>query len=65
VQNIQVACDGCGSELIPEAAYCQRCGRRTRRAKRWVGIAIRVELLFLALVIVLIFAFTWIYYTQS
>ena len=48
-----------------DAAYCERCGRRTRRAQRMTRLAIRVELLFLALVIVLVFAFTWIYYAQN
>ena len=65
MQTAQVACDSCSAELVPEAAYCQRCGRRTRRATRFVRLAIRVELLFLALVIVLIFGFTWIYYAQN
>jgi predicted amidophosphoribosyltransferase len=65
VDNVQVACDSCGAQLVPEAAYCERCGRRTRKARRLVGIAIRVELLFLLLVIILIFSFTWIYYAQK
>lgn len=65
MDSVQVACDSCGAQLVPEAAYCERCGRRTRKATRLVGIAIRVELLFLLLVIILVFSFTWIYYTQK
>jgi len=61
---VQVACDSCGAKLIPEAAYCERCGTRTRRAKRMVGLAIRVELLFLLLFIILVAAFIWVYSVQ-
>ena len=63
--QVQVACDRCGAELVPEAAYCERCGARTRRARRMVGLAIRVELLFFVMVVVLIVAFTWIYAAQK
>jgi uncharacterized OB-fold protein len=65
MQQMQVACDSCGAELIPRAAYCERCGVRTRRARRLVGIAIRVELLFFALVVVMVIGFTWIYSVQN
>jgi ribosomal protein L40E len=64
VQQVQVACDSCGARLIAEAAYCERCGARTRRAKRMVGLAIRVELLFLLLFIGLVAAFIWVYSSQ-
>jgi uncharacterized OB-fold protein len=60
----QVACDSCGAELVPGAAYCERCGARTRRARRLVRVAIRVELLFFLLVVGLVIAFTWIYTQQ-
>jgi uncharacterized OB-fold protein len=60
----QVACDKCGAELAPNAAYCERCGERTRRARRLVSLAIRVELLFFALVVILVIGFTWIYAAQ-
>lgn len=60
-----MACDSCGARLIAEAAYCERCGARTRRAKRMVGLAIRVELLFLLLFIGLVAAFIWVYSSQS
>lgn len=61
----QVACDKCGAQLIAGAAYCERCGARTRKARRLVRLAIRVELLFFLLVVVLVIAFTWIYAVQK
>jgi predicted amidophosphoribosyltransferase len=63
--QVQVVCDKCGAELVPNAAYCERCGARTRRARRLVGIAIRVELLFFGLVVALVIGFTWIYAIQK
>jgi uncharacterized OB-fold protein len=65
VQQIQVACDTCGAELVPNAAYCERCGARTRRARRLVRVAIRVELLIFLLIVGLVIAFTWIYAIQK
>jgi uncharacterized OB-fold protein len=64
MQQAQVACDSCGAELVPNAAYCERCGSRTRRARRLVRLAIRVELVFFLLVVGLVIAFTWIYSVQ-
>ena len=64
MQQAQVACDSCGAELVPNAAYCERCGTRTRRARRLVRLAIRVELLFFLLVVGLVIAFTWIFSAQ-
>lgn len=64
MQQAQVACDTCGAELVANAAYCERCGARTRRARRLVRVAIRVELLFFVLVVGLVIAFTWIYSAQ-
>ena len=63
--QVQVACDSCGAELIPGAAYCERCGARTRKARRLVRLAIRVELLFLLLVVAVVVGFTWIYSVQK
>jgi len=63
--QVQVACDKCGAELVPNAAYCERCGARTRRARRLVRLAIRVELLFFVLVVGLVIGFTWIYSAQK
>jgi len=65
MQQAQVACDSCGAELVPHAAYCERCGARTRRARRLVRVAIRVELLFFAMVVAIVIAFTWIYSAQK
>ncbi len=62
--QVQPACDKCGATLIPNAAYCERCGERTRRARRLVRVAIRVELLFFGLVVALVIGFTWIYSLQ-
>lgn len=61
---MQVACDKCGKELVPNAAYCENCGTRTRRARRLVRLAIRVELLFFLMVVGVVVAFTWIYSVQ-
>lgn len=61
----QVACDACGAELVPNAAYCERCGARTRRARRLVRVAIRVELVFFVLVVAMVIGFTWIYASQQ
>jgi uncharacterized OB-fold protein len=65
VQNLQVACDSCGAELRPNAAYCERCGARTRRARRLVRLAIRVEVVFFLMVVGLVAAFVWIYSVQK
>jgi uncharacterized OB-fold protein len=62
--QVQGACDKCGAELVPNAAYCERCGERTHRAKRLVRVAVRVELLFFGLVVALVIGFTWIYSLQ-
>ena len=62
--NAQVACDSCGTKLVPNAAYCEKCGARTRRARRLVRLAIRVELVFFLLVVVLVAGFVWIYAAQ-
>jgi uncharacterized OB-fold protein len=62
--QVQAACDKCGATLVPSAAYCERCGARTRRARRLVRIAIRVELLFFAMVVAVVVGFTWIYASQ-
>lgn len=63
--QVQAACDKCGAELVPNAAYCERCGARTRRARRLVRLAIRVELLFFVMVVALVIGFTWIYAVQK
>jgi uncharacterized OB-fold protein len=62
--DVQSACDVCGTELAPNAAYCEKCGARTRRARRLVRLAIRVELLFFVLVAVVVGGFIWVYSVQ-
>src|SRR5258707_15032592 len=61
MQQFQAACDTCGAELVPNAAYCERCGARTRRARRLGRLAIRGELLFFLIGVGLGIGFTWIY----
>jgi uncharacterized OB-fold protein len=65
VQQVQVACDKCGAQLVPNAAYCERCGTRTRRARRLVRMAIRVELLIFLMFVGLVVAFIWTYTAQQ
>jgi len=60
----QVACDNCGAALVPNAAYCERCGARTRRARRLVRLAIRVEIVFFVGVVVMVAGFVWVYAIQ-
>ena len=64
METAQVACDNCGKELIPGAAYCERCGARTRRARRLVRLAIRVELVFFLAIVGVVGAFVWVYSAQ-
>jgi uncharacterized OB-fold protein len=63
--QVQVACDKCGGELVPNAAYCERCGERTRRARRLVRVALRVEVLFFLLVVAIVIGFVWTYSAQK
>lgn len=65
VENVQVACDNCGTQLIPNAAYCEKCGARTRRARRLVRLSIRVELVFFLLVVLMVAGFIWVYAVQK
>jgi uncharacterized OB-fold protein len=65
MDQVQAACDRCGSALEPNAAYCEKCGTRTHRARRMVRVAIRVELVFFALVVAMVIGFTWIYAIQK
>jgi predicted nucleic acid-binding Zn ribbon protein len=60
----QVACDRCGSALVAGAAYCDRCGERTRRAKRMVRTAIRIEVLLVLAITAIVVGFSVIYYVQ-
>jgi uncharacterized OB-fold protein len=63
--QVQVACDKCGGELVPNAAYCERCGQRTRRARRLVRVALRFEILFFLLVVAVLVGFIWTYSAQK
>jgi uncharacterized OB-fold protein len=63
--QVQVACDKCGGELVPNAAYCERCGERTRRARRLVRVALRVEVLFFLMVVAIVIGFVWTYSAQK
>jgi uncharacterized OB-fold protein len=63
--QVQVACDKCGKELVPNAAYCERCGERTRRARRLVRVALRFEILFFLLVVGVLLGFIWTYAAQK
>jgi uncharacterized OB-fold protein len=65
VSQVQAVCDNCGAKLVANAAYCERCGARTRRARRLVRLAIRVEVLFFLLVVALVIGFTWVYAVQK
>jgi uncharacterized OB-fold protein len=65
VAQVQVACDKCGAELVPNAAYCERCGERTRRARRLVRVALRFEILFFLLVVLVLVGFIWTYSAQK
>ena len=65
MQNVQVACDNCGAELVPNAAYCEKCGARTRRARRLVRLAIRVELVFFVGIVLMVAGFVWVYTVQK
>lgn len=61
MSQVQVACDACGASLAQDAAYCERCGARTHRARRLVRLAIRVEAVFFLAVVAMIGAFIWVY----
>jgi hypothetical protein len=60
----QLQCDRCHAKLRKDAAYCDECGFRTRRARRMVRMAVRIELIILLLVCVLILGFAYIYTQQ-
>jgi predicted nucleic acid-binding Zn ribbon protein len=60
----QTNCDRCEAPLAPGAAYCEVCGERTRKARRLVRLALRLEILFVLLFVVLVFGFTWVFVQQ-
>jgi hypothetical protein len=61
----QTNCDRCKAPIAAGAAYCDVCGERTRKARRLVRLAIRVELLLVLLFVVLVFGFTWVFLQQK
>jgi predicted nucleic acid-binding Zn ribbon protein len=61
---IQTECDRCRAPLAPGAAYCDRCGERTRKAKGMVRLTLRVELLVLALVVLMTVGFVVAFFVQ-
>jgi predicted amidophosphoribosyltransferase len=61
----QTNCDRCQAPLVKGAAYCENCGERTRKARRLVRLAVRVEVLLILVVVVLIFGFTWVFLQQK
>jgi len=60
----QVACDRCGAALVPNSAYCDRCGERTRKARRMVRLAVRVEVLLILAITAVVVGFSAIFYLQ-
>lgn len=60
-QATQVECDRCHGTLRPNAAYCEQCGTRTRRARRLIRFAIRLEVLAVILIAVLVLGFAYVY----
>ena len=60
---IQADCDRCHAPLVHNAAYCDECGARTQRARRLVRTSVRVELVFFALICLMVagFAFAGLY----
>jgi len=61
----QSTCDRCQAPLVEDAAYCDNCGERTRKARRMIRLAVRVELLFIGLVVLLVAGFTLVYSLQQ
>ena len=61
----QTHCDRCRRPLVKDAAYCEACGQRTRRAQRLVRLTLRIELLALALFIALVIGFTFLAFAQK
>jgi predicted nucleic acid-binding Zn ribbon protein len=62
---VQSHCDRCQSPLVRNAAYCEKCGERTRRARRLTRLAVRVEVLIVIVVTLLVVGFTYVYVAQQ
>ena len=65
VATVQTKCERCGSDLVAGAAYCDRCGERTRRARWAVRFVVRIEVLAVLLMLVLTVAFAWVFIAQG
>ncbi len=61
----QTHCNRCGAPLVRDAAYCDRCGERTNRARRLVRLTARVEILFVLLILALVLGFAYVYAIQK
>jgi uncharacterized OB-fold protein len=61
---VQTECDRCGSPLEPGAAYCDKCGERTRKARGLVTLTLRVELVVLALIALITIGFVVAFFVQ-
>lgn len=61
----QTHCDHCNAPLRKNAAYCERCGARTRRARHLVRLTLRIELIGLGLFVALVILFTFILFAQK
>lgn len=62
---VQTNCERCGTELVPGAAYCDRCGERTRKARGAVRLVVRIEVLALLLMLTLTVVFAWVFIAQG
>jgi predicted nucleic acid-binding Zn ribbon protein len=61
----QIACDRCGAAVAPGAAYCDRCGERTRKARRMVRTAVRLEVLLILAITAVVIGFSFVFYLQK
>ncbi|MFZ0215792.1 MAG: hypothetical protein WAM30_07585 [Candidatus Dormiibacterota bacterium] len=59
--TLQMTCERCHAKLRGNAAYCEECGQRTRRARRLTRIAIRIEILAVILTAILVLGFAYVY----
>lgn len=58
----QEHCDRCHAKLRRNASYCEECGERTRRSRRLVRLAVRIEILAVILTAIVVLGFAYIYY---
>ncbi|MDQ6899197.1 MAG: hypothetical protein M3072_06785 [Candidatus Dormibacteraeota bacterium] len=65
IQTEQTTCDRCQSPLAAGAAYCDKCGERTRKAKRLVRLSLRIEIVFFVLITLIVMSFAGVFYFQK